>query len=90
MQSHQQLIIPVATGFVFIAVGLSLVRGFGGATAAVPASSDAHATTVEQFVETAKGLAITKQQAVDQLQVVQNQLVAERAETTRLSEQIAG
>jgi hypothetical protein len=89
IQSHQRLIIPVATGFVFIAVGLSLVRGFGGNTAAVSASSVAHATTVDQFVETAKELAITQQQAIDQLQVVQDQLAAERAETTKLFEQIA-
>jgi uncharacterized coiled-coil protein SlyX len=36
-----------------------------------------------------KGLGITQQQAVDQLQVVQDQLVAQKAETKKLSEQIA-
>jgi uncharacterized coiled-coil protein SlyX len=88
MPSRQRLIISIAAGFIFIAVGLSLVRGFGGATAEVPPSSVAHSTTVDQFLETAKALGITQQQAVDQLQVVQDELSAERAETKRLSEQI--
>jgi uncharacterized coiled-coil protein SlyX len=34
-------------------------------------------------------LAITQQQAVDQLQVVQDQLAAQKAETKKLSEQMA-
>jgi uncharacterized coiled-coil protein SlyX len=92
MQSHQRLIIPIAAAFVFIVAGLSLVRGFGGTMAAAPSSSVAHAPTVEQvsneILETAKGLGITQQQAVDQLQVVQDQLVAQQTETKKLSEQI--
>jgi uncharacterized coiled-coil protein SlyX len=91
MQSHQRLIIPAAAAFVLIVAGLSLVWGFGGTMAAAP-SSVAHAPTVEQvsneILETAKGLGITQQQAVDQLQVVQDQLVAQKAETKKLSEQI--
>src|SRR6202047_3464206 len=93
MQSHQRLIIPAAAAFVFIVAGLSLVRGFGGTMAAAPSPSVAPAPTVEQvsneILETAKGLGITQQQAVDQLQVVQDQLVAQKAETKKLSEQIA-
>jgi uncharacterized coiled-coil protein SlyX len=93
MQSHQRLIIPAAAAFVLIVSGLLLVRGFGGTMAAAPSSSVAHAPTVEQvsneILETAKGLGITQQQAVDQLQVVQDQLVAQKAETKKLSEQIA-
>ena len=91
MQSHQRLIIPVAAALVFIVAGLSLVWGFRG-TMAAPSSSVAHAPTVEQvskeILETAKGLGITQQQAVDQLQVVRDQLVAQRTETKKLSEQI--
>jgi uncharacterized coiled-coil protein SlyX len=93
MQSHQRLIFPAAAAFVFIVAGLSLVRGFGGIMAAAPSPSIAPAPTVEQvsneILETAKGLGITQQQAVDQLQVVQDQLVAQKAETKKLSEQIA-
>ena len=44
---------------------------------------------LDELLETTKGLQITQQQAVDQLQVVHDQLVAQRAETKRLSEQIA-
>jgi uncharacterized coiled-coil protein SlyX len=43
----------------------------------------------DELLETTKGLQVTQQQAVDQLQVVQDQLVAQRAETKRLSDQIA-
>jgi uncharacterized coiled-coil protein SlyX len=92
MQSHQRLIIPAAAAFVFVVAGLSLVRGFGGTIAVAPSSSVAHVPTVEQvsneILETAKGLGLTQQQAVDQLQVVQDQLVAQKAETKKLAEQI--
>jgi hypothetical protein len=92
MQSHQRLIIPAAAAFVFVVAGLSLVRGFGDTMAAAPSSSVARAPTVEQvsneILETAKGLGITQQQAVDQLQVVQDQLIAQKAETKKLAEQI--
>jgi hypothetical protein len=69
MQSHQRLIIPVATAIVFILAGLSLAWDFRGTMAAAPSTSVAHAPTVEQvsseILETAKGLGITQQQAVD-------------------------
>jgi uncharacterized coiled-coil protein SlyX len=38
---------------------------------------------------TTKGLEVTQQQAVDQLQVVQDQLIAQQIETKKLSAQIA-
>ena len=92
MQSHQRLIIPVAAVIVFILAALSLVWDFGRTMAAAPSPSAGHAPTVEQvsnqILETAKGLGITQQQAVDQLQVVQDQLVAQKTETKKLSEQI--
>ena len=40
------------------------------------------------FLETTRGLQLTQQQAVDQLQVVQDQLVAQKAETKKLTEQV--
>jgi uncharacterized coiled-coil protein SlyX len=43
----------------------------------------------DELLETTKGLQATQQQAVDQLQVVQDQLVAQKEETRKLSEQIA-
>jgi uncharacterized coiled-coil protein SlyX len=92
MQSHQRLIIPVAAAIVTILAGLSLVWDFGRTMAAAPSSSAGHAPTIEQvsnqILETAKGLGITQQQAVDQLQVVQDQLVAQQTETKKLSEQM--
>jgi len=93
MQSHRRLIIPVAAVIVFILAALSLAWDFSGTRAAAPSPSAGHAPTVEQvsnqILETAKGLEITQQQAVDQLQVVQDQLVAQQTETRKLSEQMA-
>jgi len=43
----------------------------------------------KELLETTKGLQATQQQAVDQLQVVQDQLVAQKEETRKLSEQVA-
>jgi uncharacterized coiled-coil protein SlyX len=63
----------------------------GGSSTVAPAP---HATAAsrrpsDELLETTKGLQVTQQQAVAQLQVVQDQLVAQRAETKRLSDQIA-
>jgi uncharacterized protein HemX len=51
----------------------------------------------EQLVEKTKGLELTQQESIDQLQVVQDQLqtvkrllAAQQADTKRLSEQVAG
>jgi uncharacterized protein YoxC len=51
----------------------------------------------EQLVEKTKGLEVTQQESIDQLQVVQDQLqtvkrllAAQQADTRRLSEQVAG
>jgi hypothetical protein len=78
-----------------MSIGLGSVllqRSFGGNTAAavVPSVSPAANEQVSnEILETAKGLQVTQQQAVDQLQVVQDQLIAQKAETKKLSEQIA-
>jgi hypothetical protein len=73
-------------GLAVILIGLGCVllqRGFGGtATPVAPSVSN-------ELLETTKGLQATQQQAVDQLQVVQDQLLAQKAETQKLSEQIA-
>ena len=53
------------------------------------AASVASRRPSDELLETTKGLQVTQQQAVDQLQVVQDQLVAQRAETKRLAEQMA-
>jgi uncharacterized coiled-coil protein SlyX len=83
-----------AVGLAIILTGLGwalLQRGFSGNSP--PGSSIVAAAAPEQvsneLIETTKGLQITQQQAVDQLQVVQDQLVAQKAETKKLSEQIA-
>jgi hypothetical protein len=80
-------------GLAVIMIGLGWVllqRGFSGS----PPGSPIVATTApeqvsKELLETTKGLQVTQQQAVDELQVVQDQLVAQKAETKKLSEQIA-
>jgi septal ring factor EnvC (AmiA/AmiB activator) len=58
-------------------------------SSASAALAPAREQVADEILETAKGLGITQQQAVDQLQVVQDQLAMQKAETKRLSEQIA-
>jgi hypothetical protein len=89
---HRQL--PLfATGLAVILIGLGWVllqRGFAGNSP--PASSIIAAAServAKELLETTKGLQATQQQAVDQLQIVQDQLIAQKAESKKLSEQIA-
>lgn len=80
---------------ILIGLGSALFWNLGGGTvAALPSSAGAVSTSARELVsdeilETAKGLQVTQQQAVDQLQVVQDQLAAQKAETKKLSETIA-
>ena len=74
--------------------GLTMVWAFGGNKVAapppgVPAPSATAGRASDELLETTKGLEVTQQQAVDQLQIVQDQLVAQQAETKKLSKQIA-
>jgi uncharacterized coiled-coil protein SlyX len=83
-----------AAGLAVILIGLGGVliqRSFGANSVPVApsASTTATAQVSTELLETTKGLQATQQQAVDQLQVVQDQLVAQKAETKKLSEQIA-
>ena len=81
VRAGRRLIIPLVTALVLIG-GWMTVRAFSGSKEVVPRTSDL-------LLETTKGLEVTQQQAVDQLQVVQDQLVAQQTETKKLSEQIA-
>ena len=80
---QRRMILPLVAAFILLGGGLSIVWGFGGV------SSPAREQVPNELLETAKGLEVTQQQAVDQLQVVQDQLVAQQTETKKLSEQIA-
>src|SRR6185503_3819897 len=77
-----QLIIPLVAAFVLIGGGGWAVWAFSATKEDAPRASDV-------LLETTKGLEVTQQQAVDQLQVVQDQLAAQQAETKKLSMQIA-
>ncbi|MGB9413598.1 MAG: hypothetical protein WCB26_20645, partial [Pseudolabrys sp.] len=80
---QRRMILPLVAAFILLGGGLSIVWGFGGV------SSPAREQVPNEFLETAKGLEVTQQQAVDQLQVVQDQLIAQQTETKKLSAQIA-
>jgi uncharacterized coiled-coil protein SlyX len=90
---RRRTIIPLVAAFIFICAGLSMVWGFGGTRVLAPSpsavSSPAREQVSSELLETTKGLEVTQQQAVDQLQVVQDQLAAQQAVTKKLSEQIA-
>jgi uncharacterized coiled-coil protein SlyX len=94
VHDRRRLIIPLVAALLLIGGGWMTAWAFGGSKAAAPPSevSTASATSgrpSDELLETAKGLQVTQQQAVDQLQVVQDKLAAQQAETKKLSEQIA-
>jgi len=88
---RRRLVITLVAALVLIGGGWITLWAAGGSTAVaptphVPAASGVSRRPSDELLETTKGLQITQQQAVDQLQVVQDQLVAQQAETKRLSE----
>ena len=82
-RARWQLIILLVAAFVLIGGGWITVWAWSASKEAAPR------TTSDQLLETTKGLEVTQQQAVDQLQVVQDQLIAQQTETKKLSAQIA-
>jgi uncharacterized coiled-coil protein SlyX len=91
---RRRLIITLAAAVVLIGGGwLALWASGGVSTTAAPphptAVSVASRRPSDELLETTKGLQVTQQQAVDQLQVVQDQLAVQRADMKKLSEQIA-
>jgi septal ring factor EnvC (AmiA/AmiB activator) len=91
---RRRLVITLVAAAVLIGGGWITLWAAGGNPAVAPAphavaASAASRRPSDELLETTKGLQVTQQQAVDQLQVVQDQLVAQRAETKRLSDQIA-
>jgi septal ring factor EnvC (AmiA/AmiB activator) len=91
---RRRLVITLVAAVVLIGGGWLTLWAVGGSPAVAPAphaiaASAATRRPSDDLLETTKGLQVTQQQAVDQLQVVQDQLVAQRAETKRLFDQIA-
>ena len=76
-----QLIAPLVAALALIGGGWMTVWAFSTSKEAAPRT--------DELLETTKGLQLTQQQAVDQLQIVQDQLLAQQSETKKLSEQIA-
>jgi hypothetical protein len=86
----RRLIIPLVAAFALIGGGLTMVWAFGGSKVVdVPTTSASSGRASDELLETTKGLEVTQQQAVDQLQVVQDQLAVQQAETKKLSEEMA-
>jgi uncharacterized coiled-coil protein SlyX len=91
---RRRLVITLVAAVVLIGGGWLTLWAEGGNSAVAtaphaPAASAGSRRPSDELLETTKGLQVTQQQAVDQLQIVQDQLVAQRAETKRLSDQIA-
>jgi len=88
---RQRMIVPLVAASILLGGGLSIVWGFGWVLTSSPSavSAPAREQVSSELLETTKGLEVTQQQAVDQLQVVQDQLVAQQTETKKLSGQIA-
>jgi uncharacterized coiled-coil protein SlyX len=92
---RRRLAITLAAALVLVGGGWITLWAAGERSPAVaPAAHPLPASGVsrrpsDELLETTKGLQVTQQQAVDQLQVVQDQLAMQKAETQKLSEQIA-
>jgi hypothetical protein len=78
-------LILISLGYVVLQRGLASNSAGGSSTVSTPAAEQ----IADELLQTTKGLQVTQQQAVDQLQVVQDQLVAQKAETKKLTEQVA-
>jgi uncharacterized coiled-coil protein SlyX len=91
---RRRLLITLAAAVVLIGAGWLTLWAAGRSTTVEPAphataASAASRRPSDDLLETTKGLQVTQQQAVDQLQVVQDQLVGQQAEMKKLSDQIA-
>jgi uncharacterized coiled-coil protein SlyX len=88
---RRRLLLTFAAAVVLIGGGWLTLWASGGVPRVAPAPHPTAAVSrrpSDELLETTKGLQVTQQQAVDQLQVVQDQLVVQRAEMKKLSEQI--
>src|ERR1700674_1807085 len=101
-----QPVAPAAGALIVILLGIGAIalwRSYTGNTPEqdrIVAARQLQARTAqasEQLVEKTKGLEVTQQESIDQLQVVQDQLqtvrrllAAQQADTKRLSEQVSG
>jgi uncharacterized coiled-coil protein SlyX len=86
-RGRRRLIIPLVAALVLI--GGVTAWALGGSKVDAPPPTATSGQASDEILETAKALGITQQQAVDELQVVQDQLAMQKAETQKLSEQIA-
>jgi Tfp pilus assembly protein FimV len=75
-------------GFLVITSGLILWATGGNSAAVVSPGAAAVAPPQIDLTERTKDLEVTEQQAVDQLQVVQDQLAAQQAESKKLASQL--
>jgi hypothetical protein len=91
---RRRLLVTLAAALVLIGGGWLTLWATGESSKVATAPHPTAASTVSrrpsgELLETTKDIQATLQQVVDQLQVVQDQLVAQRAETKRLSDQNA-
>lgn len=101
----QPIVLAAATLLVLLAAiaSIALWRGYTGVTPELDRTRaarqlQARATQAsEQLVEKTKGLEVTQQESIDQLQMVQDQLhdmrkqlAAQQADSKRLSDQVTG
>lgn len=92
----QRQILVIAGALVLIAGGVAVLRSGGAnSTISTPPPAPVVVTTAaprpqipDELIEATRALGTTQQQAVDQLQVVQDLLATQRAETKRLSDEI--
>lgn len=88
---ERKQIAVIGAAVILIAIGWAILRSSrSDSPPAAPATvaAAARAQPTDDLIEATKALGTTQQQAVDQLQAVQDLLVTQRAETKRLSDEI--
>jgi hypothetical protein len=90
--SHGRLIVGAVAALAIVAAAFAWRMAGGPPTLASPtttAAAPARNPVLDQLVEATKALEVSQQQAVDQLQEMQQLLTAERAETKKSSGEVA-
>jgi uncharacterized coiled-coil protein SlyX len=92
LASHQRLVFAMIAGLVLVAGGTLTIWGKRSAVASAtpaPAVLMVSRPLTDDVLEATKALKVTQQETIDQLQVVQDQLAAQKLETKKMADQIA-
>jgi uncharacterized coiled-coil protein SlyX len=91
LEGYQHMVVTMVAGLVLIAGGALTIWEARRSPPAVPAPAPPTVSRplTDELLGTTKALQATQQETIDQLQVVQDQLAAQKLETKKLADEIA-